>query len=81
MNIFFALKGSKLFIIISSKMMFNLNLRKLPSQYGEVSVMLSKFGNVKLHGLYLTFGPLRSVWPSLFLLNVFTALKGTHFFQ
>ena len=22
----------------------------------------------------------RSVWPTLFLLNVFTALKGTHFY-
>ena len=41
---------------------------------------ISNFGNVKLHGLYFTFGPLRSVWPTLFLLNVFTALKGTHFY-
>ena len=24
--------------------------------------------------------PNRSVWPTLFLLNVFTALKGTHFY-
>ena len=40
----------------------------------------SKFGNVKLHGLYSTFGPLRYVWPTLFILNVFTALKGIHFY-
>ena len=46
----------------------------------KMSKNISKFGNVKLHGLFFTFGPLRSVWPTLFLLNVFTALKGTHFY-
>ena len=32
------------YLDLSSKKMFNLNLRKLPSQYGEVSVMLNESG-------------------------------------
>ena len=31
-------------------------------------------------GVRIRNGKLGSVWPTLFLLNVFTALKGTHFY-
>ena len=42
------------YLELISKMIFNINLRKLPSQYGEISVMLSVSAVLDGHARHAT---------------------------